>query len=286
MNDYVAPVNIPPTANCGISADKKVSTNANGPFTDDNTASVSNDLFYELRITNTGVVPLTISDSDIDDPNCDNLSSGPARKQQSGGGADATPVTFDPGDTWTWTCNKTSLLGNFTPGGTYTNTVTANAHFGAFTTPDATDDAVTTFKDRPTPDHGGDERHGRRHDPRRRDPDGRQQPDGHGHLQGVPAEQPDLHGRRHDRQHERGHGRHGHVGQLHDRRRSAATAGSPRTTATPTTTRSAGPATTRARRPRSSRPRRRWPRTRRTRSRAARSTTSPRSAAATTRPGP
>ena len=143
-------MNIPPTANCGISADKKVSTSANGPFTDSNTASASDDLFYELRITNTGVVALTITDSDLTDANCDNLSAGPARKEQSGGGADASAVTFDPGDTWTWTCNKTALLGNFQPGGTYENTVSAVAHFGTFTTPPATDSVTTTFKGRPT----------------------------------------------------------------------------------------------------------------------------------------
>src|SRR3954451_1259213 len=157
--DYSVPVGIPATGNCAITVEKQVSTSANGPFTDSDTAatalvtSASTDpLFYKINVHNAGTTTLDpLTSSQITDANCGTLS-GPDTT------GDASPSTFDAGDTWVFTCSQTKANGGWAAGDTYTNTaIVLPSHSGAPLTGfcaavshPCRDDAVTKFKALPT----------------------------------------------------------------------------------------------------------------------------------------
>ena len=109
-------------------------------------------LHYTLRVTNPGSVPFAAADVHVTDANCDpppKLSD-----TSDGDGADDSPGTLDPGDTWTYTCSvKTDAPGKDCVLQTVRNTATVTGDAqGTTVTYSSTIDTTLTCPDTPPPD--------------------------------------------------------------------------------------------------------------------------------------
>ncbi len=125
MQDIVLPFPIVPAATCRISVDKTVQANSSvtppaSGYADDIFASTGDKLWYRMAVTNDGTYPLTTGPT-VTDPNCVSAVTAPTKT------GDATPATFDPGDTWVYYCSRTSLAGDANP---FVNTATATGTIG------------------------------------------------------------------------------------------------------------------------------------------------------------
>jgi hypothetical protein len=69
------------------------------------TAEAGDTLRYALAVTNPGDLPFPAGSVRVTDPNCDEPPE-LTGKANAGGGADASPGTLDPGDTWTYACSR------------------------------------------------------------------------------------------------------------------------------------------------------------------------------------
>ena len=68
------------------------------------TAEAGETLRYTLYVTNPGYVPFAAEDVRVTDPNCDDPPE--LVGKASAAGADSSPGTLDPGDTWTYGCSR------------------------------------------------------------------------------------------------------------------------------------------------------------------------------------
>jgi uncharacterized repeat protein (TIGR01451 family) len=135
LKDYVTPLALKPAADCGftvqklvgVGGDPKVATTPEDPTY----ATVGQDLNYDVVVTNTGQATLTLAPSD---QGCDGpLTIADSDKQQAGGGADATPASFDAGDVWTYHCAHANLQASQVDAdGEYVNTAAVEGSTAGF----------------------------------------------------------------------------------------------------------------------------------------------------------
>lgn len=92
-------------------------------------ATAGDTLHYTPRVTNPGTVPIPGDQVEVSDPVCDD---DPGRTDTAdGSGADDTPDTLDPPDTWTYSCShKTPGPGADRALSVVTNTATVNGPGG------------------------------------------------------------------------------------------------------------------------------------------------------------
>jgi hypothetical protein len=104
-------------------------------------ATAGDTLQYALYVTNPGDFALPASTVKVGDDQCDQP---PALADKAGpGGADASPGTLDPGDTWTYRCSTTTTAPTAACTlSTVTNTATATATADGITV--RHDDSITT----------------------------------------------------------------------------------------------------------------------------------------------
>ena len=100
------------------------------------TAPAGATLQYTLYVSNTGDVSFPAAAVKVSDPQCDDPPELVAKS--SAGGADTSPGTLDPLDTWTYRCSrKTQAPGDDCRTTTVTNTATASGTAGGTTVTDS-----------------------------------------------------------------------------------------------------------------------------------------------------
>jgi uncharacterized repeat protein (TIGR01451 family) len=105
-------------------------------------ADAGDTLRYTLYVTNPGDVPFPAAGVDVADPDCDDPPE--LVEKQDGSGADGTPGTLDPGDTWVYTCSRgTSSGGADCEPSRVGNTATANGSANGTTVED--EDSISTI---------------------------------------------------------------------------------------------------------------------------------------------
>jgi hypothetical protein len=111
------------------------------------TAVAGETLRYTLYVTNPGFVPFPAPSVRVSDPNCDDPP------ELVGKGGDATPLTLDPGDTWTYSCSrKTTAAADCTPSIVpNTATVTGEAGGASVNASDSIETSLTCPSTPPTP---------------------------------------------------------------------------------------------------------------------------------------
>jgi uncharacterized repeat protein (TIGR01451 family) len=98
-------------------------------------AEAGDTLRYTIYVTNPGDVPFPAASVRVTDPTCDDP---PALVGKAGpaGGADASPGTLDPGDTWTYGCSRRTTAGADCEPSTVSNTAAVNGTVGGTTVSD------------------------------------------------------------------------------------------------------------------------------------------------------
>jgi hypothetical protein len=114
------------------------------------TATAGDTLRYTLYVTNPGSLPFPAASVRVADPNCD--SAPELVGKSDGAGADGTPATLDPGDTWTYACSrKTSAPENCEPS-TVPNTATVAGTADGTTVTDSSSISTRLKCPPPTPE--------------------------------------------------------------------------------------------------------------------------------------
>jgi uncharacterized repeat protein (TIGR01451 family) len=117
--DFVQPVALSGAKNCSLAVDKRVAVNdATGPYAqvgagttfaaEPSWASPGDTLHYEIAATNDGHE--TVASPTPADPQCaaaPTIVDADKTQTSAPAGADTSPATFDPGDTWVFRCSST-----------------------------------------------------------------------------------------------------------------------------------------------------------------------------------
>jgi hypothetical protein len=105
------------------------------------TAQAGDTLRYSLDVRNTGDLPFPEDSVRVTDPNCDDPPELTAKTD--GSGADNTPGTLDPGDTWTYVCSHKTRAPEDCTAGVVRNTANVTGEAGGV----PVDDTVTIETD-------------------------------------------------------------------------------------------------------------------------------------------
>ena len=151
MNDYVAPGAPAADGQLRRLGPEAGLDDPNAGFVDADTAGSAlvtgantDPLYYKINVTNTGTKTLDdLTASQVADANCGALT-GPDTT------GDASPGTFDVGDTWVFTCSQDKATGGWTPGGSYKNEAIVTPTSGGNPIPPASDVAIVHFRNQPT----------------------------------------------------------------------------------------------------------------------------------------
>ncbi len=92
------------------------------------TAQAGDTLRYTLYVTNPGDLPFPEDSIRVTDPNCD--APPKLTGKADGSGADDTPGTLDPGDTWTYACSRKTTAAENCTAGVVRNTASVTGETG------------------------------------------------------------------------------------------------------------------------------------------------------------
>ncbi len=99
------------------------------------TAQAGDTLRYTLYVTNPGDIPFPASSVRVTDPTCDDPPALVGKADTNG--ADDSPGTLDPGDTWTYACSRKTTAPPDCRPTTVPNTATVNGSAGGSTVSDS-----------------------------------------------------------------------------------------------------------------------------------------------------
>jgi hypothetical protein len=99
------------------------------------TATAGDPLRYTLYVTNPGDLSFPAASVHVSDPNCDQPPA--LVSKGDGAGADDSPGTLDPGDTWTYACSKKTAPGTNCAPAVVPNTATVTGTTGGRTVTDS-----------------------------------------------------------------------------------------------------------------------------------------------------